>query len=66
MIGIHPDNTDNNVITSYLLFAPEGFGLSYLFSVVAGFLFAIGGGTWFYLKEKTRRPVISLDTAGGE
>lgn len=38
------------VITSYLLFAPEGFGLSYAISVSAGLLVALGAGFLFFLK----------------
>ena len=52
------------VITSYLLFAPEGFGLSYAFSVVIGFLFAIAGGIWFFTMQKNKKPAISLKPAG--
>jgi len=38
------------VITSYLLFAPEGFGLPYLFSVYAGLSFAVGAAILFFVK----------------
>jgi len=38
------------VTTSYLLFAPEGFGLSYLVSLSVGLIAALGAAIWFYLK----------------
>lgn len=38
------------VITSYLLFAPEGFGLSYAVSISSGLLVALGAGLLFFLK----------------
>lgn len=38
------------VITSYLLFAPEGFGLSYTISISAGLLIALGAAILFFLK----------------
>lgn len=39
-----------SVITSYLLFAPEGFGLSYTVSLSVGLIAALGAGIWFFLK----------------
>lgn len=41
------------VITSYLLFAPEGFGLPYLFSVYVGLSFAVGAAILFFVKLNT-------------
>ncbi|MFA5327578.1 MAG: carbon starvation protein A [Prolixibacteraceae bacterium] len=38
------------VIISYLLFAPEGFGLSYMVSMSVGLLCAFGAGVMFFLK----------------
>ncbi len=38
------------VITSYLLFAPEGFGLSYMVSLTTGLIVTLASGIWFYLK----------------
>jgi carbon starvation protein CstA len=38
------------VITSYLLFAPEGFGLSYAVSVSTGLVLAVAAGLLFFLK----------------
>lgn len=38
------------VITSYLLFAPEGFGLSYLISLSVGLVAALGAAILFFLK----------------
>lgn len=38
------------VITSYLLFAPEGFGLSYTISISAGLLISLGAAILFFLK----------------
>jgi hypothetical protein len=35
------------VITSYLLFDPEGFGLSYLVSVSSGLAIALCAAIWF-------------------
>ncbi len=40
------------VISSYLLFAPEGFGLSYTVSVSAGMFFAVFAGILFFVKMK--------------
>ncbi|MFY9151518.1 MAG: carbon starvation protein A [Prolixibacteraceae bacterium] len=38
------------VISSYLLFAPEGFGLSYEVSVFSGLLLAAGAGILFFFR----------------
>lgn len=38
------------VITSYLLFAPEGFGLSYMISLSVGLIAALGTSLLFFLK----------------
>lgn len=38
------------VITSYLFFAPEGFGLSYLISISVGLIAALGAAILFFLK----------------
>ncbi|MBW8330692.1 MAG: carbon starvation protein A, partial [Prolixibacteraceae bacterium] len=38
------------VITSYLLFAPEGFGLPYMVSVSAGIAIAAAAAIWFFVK----------------
>ena len=38
------------VITSYLLFAPEGFGLSYMVSVSSGLAIALCAAIWFFWK----------------
>jgi carbon starvation protein CstA len=51
------------VITSYLLFAPEGFGLPYIFSVVMGFLTALAGAAWFFIMQRKMRPEIFPETA---
>ncbi len=40
------------VITSYLLFAPEGFGLPYAASTAAGIATAAATGVWFFLKKR--------------
>ncbi len=40
------------VISSYLLFAPEGFGLSYTVSVSTGLVFAVCAGILFFVKMK--------------
>jgi carbon starvation protein CstA len=36
------------VITSYLMFAPEGFGLSYMVSLSVGIATALVSGIWFF------------------
>ena len=38
------------VITSYLMFAPEGFGLSYVVSLSVGLIAALGAAILFFLK----------------
>jgi carbon starvation protein CstA len=38
------------VVTSYLLYAPEGFGLSYAVSISTGLLAALGAALLFFLK----------------
>lgn len=38
------------VITSYLFFAPEGFGLSYMISLSVGLIAALGAAILFFLK----------------
>jgi carbon starvation protein CstA len=46
------------VITSYLLFAPEGFGLSYMVSLSAGLVIALGAAVWFFLYIDKRNKFI--------
>jgi carbon starvation protein CstA len=41
------------VITSYLLFAPEGFGLPYMVSVSVGVAFAVASAIVFFVKLNT-------------
>jgi carbon starvation protein CstA len=38
------------VITSYLFFAPEGFGLSYMISLSVGLIAALGAAIVFFMK----------------
>jgi carbon starvation protein CstA len=40
------------VIMSYLLFAPEGFGLSYMISLTTGLIVTLASGIWFYYRLK--------------
>ncbi len=49
------------VITSYLMFAPEGFGLSYMVSVSTGMAMAVGAAVLFFLKMDKSKAV--LETA---
>ncbi len=47
------------VITSYLLFAPEGFGLSYMVSLSVGLVIALGALVWFFLYVDRRNKLIA-------
>jgi carbon starvation protein CstA len=53
------------VITSYLLFAPEGFGLPYMVSVSAGVTIAAAAAIWFFVKlgksDVVTEPVVVPD-----
>lgn len=56
------------VITSYLLFAPEGFGLSYLVSLYTGLTVTLCAAIWFFIKlskinilTETTKPVAVPD-----
>ncbi|MCF7817762.1 MAG: carbon starvation protein A [Kiritimatiellales bacterium] len=40
------------VTTSYLLFAPEGFGLPYMAATTAGVATAVGAGALFFFKQR--------------
>lgn len=44
------------VISSYLLFAPEGFGLSYFISISVGLLIAFGAAVLFFFKINGYKP----------
>ncbi|MDO8930311.1 MAG: carbon starvation CstA family protein, partial [Bacteroidota bacterium] len=46
------------VITSYLLFAPEGFGLPYVVSVSVGLAFAFAAAIFFFVKMDRSKAVI--------
>jgi len=46
------------VITSYLLFAPEGFGLSYMVSLSAGLVVALATAVWFFFYMDRRNNLI--------
>lgn len=47
------------VITSYLLFAPEGFGLSYFVSVSAGLVLAMAAGVLFFVQMGKKKTALS-------
>jgi carbon starvation protein CstA len=50
------------VITSYLLFAPEGFGLSYMVSVSSGLAIALCAAIWFFWKLDKSQSVVEVVT----
>jgi carbon starvation protein CstA len=50
------------VITSYLLFAPEGFGLPYLVSIYSGLAIALCAAGWFFLKLQKTNTVAEVVT----
>jgi carbon starvation protein CstA len=50
------------VISSYLLFAPEGFALSYMVSVTSGLAIAICAAIWFFIKLKRSQSSASIIT----
>ncbi|GET28835.1 carbon starvation protein A [Prolixibacter sp. SD074] len=49
------------VITSYLLFAPEGFGLSYAVSISAGLVFALAAAILFFVQRPRQLYKYSLE-----
>lgn len=54
------------VITSYLLFAPEGFGLPYLFSVYSGLAIALGATILFFWKLSKTSPALKVVPLSGK
>ncbi|HET6557682.1 MAG TPA: carbon starvation protein A [Prolixibacteraceae bacterium] len=50
------------VTISYLLFAPEGFGLPYLVSVYTGLAIALCAATWFFIKLQNTNIVANTIT----
>lgn len=50
------------VISSYLLFAPEGFALSYTLSVNSGLVIAFCAALWFFLKQRKYQSVAEAVT----
>ncbi len=47
------------VVVSYLLFAPEGIGLPYGFSVISGTIVMLVSGLWFWFKVDRNHPIQS-------
>nr|WP_319273218.1 carbon starvation CstA family protein [uncultured Draconibacterium sp.] len=54
-IPLVPATFMTSVVTIYILVAPEGFGLSYPLSVVAGSIVAIALSSWFLLADMNER-----------
>ncbi|HZL09455.1 MAG TPA: hypothetical protein VFC65_05610 [Prolixibacteraceae bacterium] len=50
------------VVSSYLLFAPEGFGLPYMIAVSAGIAFAVAAAILFFVKKDTNKAVVEVAT----
>ena len=50
------------VISSYLLFAPEGFALPYMVSVTSGGTIALCAAIWFFIKLKRNQSIAKVIT----
>lgn len=50
------------VISSYLMFAPEGFALSYMVSVTLGMAIALCAALWFFIKQRRNQSIANVIT----